>query len=208
MDMHEIAKKLISDENTEELSNYISDLKDSLDKSNKQFITLQYSFISSVILYYLIVKLGWHASVKGIKINDISIFDQYFLILPAGIFLVLSAVGYLRKAQRELYDWLMIQKFNISGETGVHELRIGSDFILALFVFQEFNHTLGKILVKIVSFLLSYIFIVLPISYIVMEAIENLKQFNYSTGTIFVCCIVCISYFIGFIIIFSSSKIK
>jgi hypothetical protein len=192
------------------LEQYLSDVRESLTSTNKQFIAYQFLFLFTLVIYHLVVHEGWKGlSVVGVKISDESLFDKVFLIVPAGIFIILSAVGYLRKLQREVYDYLVISRLKVLGKTGVHELRLPSNYILGLDILRHEGGAIGKLVSNFSSWILSFIFLIGPAIYMLTEAIYNLKQYGYSdTASIFVLIMVTLSFLCGLTIIKISGQVN
>lgn len=103
-----------------------------------------------------------------------------FLIVPAALLGVTACVGYLRRWQREVYDYLSISRCRVFGQSGLHELRLPADYILGLFLLGQEGGSIGKFIARIVAFSLGVAFVFVPVVYIVKAAAENLVMFGVS----------------------------
>lgn len=145
----------------------------------------------------------------GLQITDISFLRRVFLIIPAALIAAATSVGYLRRVQREVYDYLTIARYRPLAKTGLHELRLPADHTLGLFVLREEGGHIGKFISYVVSFLSTFAFVVYPIIYVAVEALINVRLFGphdllcavSSTAAILLCAC-------SFAIIFLSGRIK
>lgn len=192
-----------SEPDDSQLDMYLSDVRESLGATNKQFISYQFLFLFTLVIYHLIVHEGWQdLSVGSIKVSDSSLFDQVFLVVPAGIFIIMSAIGYLRKLQREVYDYLAISRLRVLGKTGVHELRLPSNYILGLDILRHEGGAIGKFISHLSAWVLSFIFLIAPAIYMLTEAIGNLKQYGQTDPvSILILVLVLLSFISGLAII-------
>lgn len=204
MDVIQNTRKVIdSNPDDSQLDKYLSDVKESLSSSNKQFISFQLLFLFMLVIYYLVIHAGWqNISVGNIQVSDNTLFDKTFLVVPSGLLLMLAAIGYLRKLQREVYDYLCISRLRILGETGMHELRLPSNFILGLDLLRHHGGVVGKYISNLSALLLSFIFLIGPAFYMLVEAYNNLKQYGGTDPiSILVLIIVILSFISSFAII-------
>ena len=118
-------------------------------------------------------------SFGGVQLADITLFRRVFLIFPASLLAVAASIGYLRRLQRESYDFLVISRYRILGKTGLHELRLPGDYTLGLFLLKEEGGLLGKI----VSYTTMFLIVAAsrsrqpPMS--IYEAIKNIHIFGF-----------------------------
>jgi hypothetical protein len=170
---------LDAESNDDQLDRFLSEVRESLTTSNRYFLSYQALIVGSLVTYYLVV-YGKSAdvSVYGFAIHNASLFRRVFLVVPAGLLAALACVGYLRRMQREVFDYLMLSRYRVLGKTGLHELRLPSDFVLGLFVIGEFEGILGKVVRAIIGVLCISAFILAPTAYVVVEAANNTKSYG------------------------------
>jgi hypothetical protein len=170
---------LDAERNDEQLDRFLSEVRESLTTSNRYFLSYQVLIIGSLVTYYLVVfGKSTDVSVYGFAIHNASLFRRVFLVVPAGLLTALACVGYLRRLQREVFDYLMLSRYRILGKTGLHELRLPSDFLLGLFVLGEFEGLLGKLIRAIIGLLCISAFIVVPTAYVISEAVNNINLYG------------------------------
>ncbi len=163
------------------LDKFIADIRDGLATSNKQFISLSVLVITALATYHLVAYEGASGvTFNSIRISDATLFRRVFLIVPAALLGALSCVGYLRRWQREVYDYLAISRCRVLGKTGLHELRLPPDYILGLFVLGQEGGVVGKAIAHTVAFLTVFVFTFAPAIYIVRSAAENIATFGVS----------------------------
>ena len=189
---------------------FLSDVRDSLITSNRQFMNLQLLLLIAVVTYYLVVHAGWEGISYGpIKISDKSLFQKIFLIIPSALFVMQTAVGYLRRLQREVYDYATIARCRIFGELSLHELRLPSNYIQGLDIMQFEAGIIGKMVSRIVSWIMIYVFVLGPAIYMISEATKNLGVFGTSDIiSIISSILVVIMCCSGIIIIVLTGRIK
>jgi len=193
-----------------QLDKYLGEVRDSLATSSKHFITYSVLIITTLVMYHLVVYEGASGlSFNSLKIANISLFRRVFLVFPAALVAAVAAIGYLRSVQREVYDYLSISRYMIIGKTGLHELRLPADYILGLFVLRNEGGLLGKYVSAIVAFLGAFVFVIVPVAYIVSEATINVRMF----GTSDIICLVASGTAIilsvcSFLIVLLSGRIK
>ena len=211
MDVIDKVKRLYdSNPDEKQLDLYLSDIRESLTTSNRNFLSLQILLIIAMVTYYLVVYAGWEGiSYGSIKISDKSLFQKIFLNIPATIFVMQTCIGYLRRLQREVYDYATINRCKILGELSLHELRLPSSYIQSLDIMRFEEGILGKIISNIVARIMISVFVMLPAVYMVRESIINFHTFGasdiisvISSGLVIIMCCS------GFIIIILTSKIK
>ena len=162
-----------------QLDKFIADIRDGLVTSNKQFINLSVLVITALATYHLVAyEVASGVTLNSIKISDATLFHRVFLIVPAALLGALSCVGYLRRWQREVYDFLAISRCRVIGKTGLHELRLPPDYILGLFILGHEGGRIGKAISRTVAFLLVFVFTFAPAFYIIREAAENIATFG------------------------------
>jgi len=179
--LERIQEVIAAEPNDVQLDKYLGEVRDSLATSSKLFITYSVLIIIALVMYHLVVyEEASGLSFNSLKIANISLFRRVFLAFPAALVASVAAIGYLRRAQREVYDYLSISRYKILGKTGLHELRLPADYILGLFVLSNEGGLLGKIVSKTVAFFDAVIFVIVPVAYIVSEAIINIRMFGIS----------------------------
>lgn len=176
-----IQEVMNSEPNDSQLDKFLGEVRDSLATSNKLFLTYSILIITALVTYHLVVYEGASSvSFNSIQISNTSLFRRVFLVFPAALVAAMASVGYLRRIQREVYDFLTISRFRVLGKTGLHELRLPADYILGLFVLGHEGGTLGKVVSVSVISLFAAIFAIAPAAYIVYESIINLRIFGIS----------------------------
>jgi len=120
------------------------------------------------------------ATLSYAQIPNATLFRRVFLVVPAALLGALSCIGYLRCCQREVYDFLAISRWRILGKTGLHELRLPSDYILGLSLLHTQGGALGKILSSILTFLAMAILTLAPAFYVIRAAVENITVYGIS----------------------------
>ena len=175
-------KEVLADEpNDAQLDKFLGDVRESLATSNKQFISFSILVITALSTYHLMVYEGLSSfSVNSIQIVNTALFRRAFLVVPAALLGAMACIGYLRRCQRETYDYLAISRYRILGKTGLHELRLPSDYILGLFLLRTEGGILGKIVSSVIAFYSVMIFTVAPAIYIIRSAVENIAVFGLS----------------------------
>lgn len=138
---------------------------------------------------------------NSIKISNAVLFRRVFLIIPAALLGASSCVGYLRRWQREVYDFLAISRCRVLGQTGLHELRLPADYILGLFFLGQGGGTVGKLISRTVAFLLVVVFTFAPAAYIVRAAAENIMVFGASDLIAFTVSAIAITLSLSSIVI-------
>jgi len=183
--------------NEAQLDKFLNDVRDSLATSSKQFISFTILVATALVTYHLVVYEGASGvSLNSIRISDATLFRRVFLVVPAALLGAASCVGYLRRCQREVYDYLTISRYSVLGKTGLHELRLPADYILGLFLLRTEGGSLGKVIASIIAFLSVAVFVFAPAAYIVRSAVENTAMFGASdpltiaaSGTAIVLCV-------------------
>ena len=205
-----IREVIPAEPNDVQLDKYLGEVRDSLATSSKQFLTYSVLIITALVMYHLVVYEGASGlSFNSLKIANIPLFRRVFLVFPAALVAAVAAIGYLRRVQREVYDYLTISRYRVLGKTGLHELRLPADYILGLFVLRNEGGLLGKVVSTTVAVLDAIVFVIVPVAYIVSEATINARMF----GTSDVICLVASGTAIilsvcSFLIILLSGRIK
>lgn len=176
-----IQEVIAAEPNDAQLDKFLGEVRDSLATSSKQFVTYSVLIITALVTYQLIVYEGASGvTFNSIQIKDASLFRRVFLVFPAALVAAKASVGYLRRIQREVYDYLTISRFRVLGQTGLHELRLPPDYILGLFVLGIEGGLLGKVVSISVGALAAVVFVIAPAAYIISEAAINLRMFGIS----------------------------
>ena len=177
--LERIKPVLAAESNDAQLDRYLSEVRESLSASNRQFLAYQALIVGSLVAYYLVVYgRSTDISLYGFPIHDTKLFQRVFLIVPAALLAAMACVGYLRSLQREVFDYLTISRYRVLATTGLHELRLPSDFVLGLFVLKELGGLPEKITSYVVASLCAVTFIFAPITYVTTEAIKNIQLFG------------------------------
>jgi hypothetical protein len=208
--INRIRDVLAAEANDAQLDKYLDQLRDSYTITNRQFLRYQITIISSIVGYHLIVYGGGTlTSVAGVQLTDVSLLRKTFLIFPAALLAAAACVGYLRRIQRETYDFLTISRHRVLAKTGLHELRLPGDHILGAFMLRIEGGWLGKITSWIITFLFVIAFVVGPTAYVIGECIENVSVFGLrdllcvtASGVAITLCIC------GIVVIYLSGLIK
>ncbi len=205
-----IQEVITSEPNDAQLDKFLSEVRDSLAASSKQFLTYSVLIITALATYHLVVYEGASGlSFNSLQIANTSLFRRTFLVFPAALVAAMAGIGYLRRVQREVYDYLTISRYRALGQTGLHELRLPADYILGLFVLRSEGGLLGKVVSITVVFLSAFVFVIVPVAYILSEATVNLRMF----GTSDVLCLAASGAAIilsvcSFLIVLLSGRIK
>jgi hypothetical protein len=179
--LERIQEIIATESNDSQLDKFLSEVRDSLAISSKQFITYSILIVTALVTYHLIVYEGASGiSFNSIQISNTSLFRRVFLVFPAALMAAMASIGYLRRIQREVYDYLTISRYRVLGKTGLHELRIPADYILGLFMLSNEGGLLGKIVSYAVTFLSVFVFIIGPAFYVISESATNIRIFGTS----------------------------
>jgi hypothetical protein len=205
-----IDKVLAGQNNDPQLDKYLSEVRESLTGSNRQFLTYQALILSSLVTYYLVVYgRSPDISVYGFAIHDASLFRRVFLIVPAALLAAMACVGYLRRLQREVYDYLTISRYSVLGTTGLHELRLPGDFLLGLFLLGIEGGPLGKLIRFVVTNLCIFAFVGAPTAYVLMEAVRNIETFGrYDVLCVLISIGAIILSACGLLVVFLAGRIE
>jgi hypothetical protein len=120
-----IREVLSAETNDTQLDRFLSEVRDSLAGSSRLFLAYYGLTLGSVVTYHLVVYGGkTMISFSGVQVADTLLFRRVFLLFPAALLAATACVGYLRRLQREVFDFLTISRYPILGKTGLHELRL------------------------------------------------------------------------------------
>ena len=208
--LRRIQEVLSAEPNESQLDKFLGDVRDSLATSSKQFITFSILIITALATYHLVVYEGASGvSFNSIQVSNTSLFRRAFLVVPAALVAASASIGYLRRIQREAYDYLAISRYSILGKTGLHELRIPSDYILGLFMLRNEGGLLGKVVSLAVASLSIIVFAFAPAAYVISEAIVNVNKFGASDALCLLASMIAISLSVcGIVIVAISGRIK
>ena len=174
-----IKKVLTAERNDAQLDRFLSDVRESLVSSNRQFLAYAALILGSIVTYDLLVYgHGTVITFNGVQVTDLTLFRRVFLVIPAGLLAAMACVGYLRRAQREVFDFLAISRYQILGATGLHELRLPADYVLGLFLVRIEEGLLGKVVSGLVAILAMTVFVLAPTGYVITEAIKNIVRYG------------------------------
>ena len=174
-----IKQVLESEPNEAQLDKYLSDVRDSLATSSKLFIGYTLLIVTTLVTYHLVSYAGATGfTLNSLQLADPSLFKRVFLVIPAGLLVGKASLGYLRRCQREVYDYLTLSRYRVLGQSGLHELRLPADYILGLYLLKNEGGTLGKVLASITAFLSFCGSILLPAGYIICASYLNVCAFG------------------------------
>jgi hypothetical protein len=174
-----IKEVLDAEPNEAQLDKYLSDVRDSLGASSKLFIGYTLLIATTLVTYHLVAYAGAMGfTLNSLQLADPSLFKRVFLVVPAGLLVAKASVGYLRRCQREVYDYLTLSRYRILGQSGLHELRLPADYILGLFLLKKEGGRPGNVLSSAIAFLSFCASVLLPVPYITCAAYFNVKTFG------------------------------
>lgn len=162
----------------DEIVRFLSDIRESLTASSKQFVAYKAFVAASLVTYHLVVYSEGTFSFNSVEVSDRSLFQRVFLVVPAAFLCAQAAIGYLRRIQRETYDLLQIARCPRFGETGLHELRLPADYIVGLFVLRNEGGIVGRTIANVAAFLSFSVFLLGPAVYVAHEAMRNISIFG------------------------------
>ena len=172
-----IRQVLEAEPNEAQLDKYLADVKDSLASSNKQFLSFGLATLVALITYHLMVYEGATSqSFEGLPLSTSAFLRKVFLVVPAALMCAMSSIGFLRRCQREVYDYLAISRYIPLGRSGLHELRQASEYILGRFFLKSAGGLVGRVLSGIVMFLVSLVFTCGPAVYIAQASGESVAR--------------------------------
>lgn len=205
-----IREVIDAEPNDSQLDKFLGEVRDSLAASSKQFLAYSFLIVTALLTYHLVVYEGASSvSFNSIQISNTSLFRRVFLVFPAALISAMASVGYLRRIQREVYDYLAITRYRVLGQTGLHELRLPPDFILGLFILGIEGGLLGKVVSISVSLLSIAVFVFAPAAYVISEAVINLRSFGISDTLCLLSSSVAIVLSVcGLLIVALSGRIK
>ena len=170
---------LDADANEQQLDKYLSDLRDSLASSNRQFVSLELLVLVSLVTYHLVSFEGLQiSSFQGVPLPSSSLFQRVFVVDPAELLAAVASIGYLRRCQREVYDYLTISRYRALAKSGLHELRLPADYLLGLFYMREVGGPIGGGLANVVAGLSYVVFFAGPVAYVVYVAMANVGAYG------------------------------
>jgi hypothetical protein len=176
-----IREVLSAETNDTQLDRFLSEVRDSLAGSSRLFLAYYGLTLGSVVTYHLVVYGGkTMISFSGVQVADTLLFRRVFLLFPAALLAATACVGYLRRLQREVFDFLTISRYPILGKTGLHELRLPADHILGLFMLRNEGGVVGKIISRLIAVLSTVAFVVAPTIYVISEATKNVRLFGWN----------------------------
>lgn len=175
--------KEVLDSNPDEaqLDKFLSDLRESLSTSNKQFISFPLLAIAALVSYHLVVyEGGTITGLSYVNVPNATLFHRVFLVVPAALLAALSCIGFLRRCQREVYDFLTISRCRVLAQTELHSLRLPSDYILGSEWLYFNGGVIGKILSRLILVLGMTVFFLAPALYIIHASYSNIMVFGTS----------------------------
>jgi len=182
MDLLPKIKQVLAAEKDEvQLDKFLTDVRDSLASSSKQFLSFGLAALVALLTYHLVVYEGAKSqSFEGFPLSASALLQKVFLIVPAALMCAQSSIGFLRRCQREVYDYLAISRYRPVAEAGLHELRLPSDYILGLFYLKSVGGLVGKLLSGLVMSLVSLLFTFGPTVYIAHASGESVARYGLS----------------------------
>lgn len=174
-----IKQVLDAEPNEAQLDKYLSEVRDSLATSGKLFVGYSVLILTTIVTYHLVVYAGaTEVTLSSLRLSDPSLFRRVFLAVPAALLAANASVGYLRRCQREVYDYLTLSRYRVLGQSGLHELRLPADYILGLSLLKNEGGALGNVLASTVGILAFCVFVLAPAIYVLAVAILNVKAFG------------------------------
>src|SRR5216684_1266398 len=104
--INRIRDVLAAESNDAQLDKYLDQLRDSYGITSRQFLRYQITIVFSIVAYLIVYGGGTLTPVAGVQLTDSGLFRRTFLVFPAALLAASACVGYLRKIQRETYDFL------------------------------------------------------------------------------------------------------
>ena len=174
-----VKQVLDAEPNEAQLDKYLSDVRDSLATSSKLFIGYTLLIVTTLVTYHLVSYAGATGfTLNSLQLADPSLFKRVFLVIPASLLVAKAIIGYLRRCQREVYDYLTLSRYRVLGQSGLHELRLPADYILGLFFLKNEGGNLGKALSSTVVFMSFCASVLAPVAYVLCAAYLNVKSFG------------------------------
>jgi len=172
-----IKQVLAAEKDDAQLDKFIADVKDSLASSNKQFVAFGLASLVALVTYHLVVYEGAKSQTfEGLPLSASALLQKVFLVVPAALMCAKASIGFLRRCQREVYDYLVISRYKPVAEAGLHELRLPSDYILGLFYLKYEGGLVGKILSNLVMTFVALLFSFAPVVYIAHASGESVAR--------------------------------
>jgi hypothetical protein len=171
---------LAAEPNEAQLDKFLADLRESLAASNKQFISISLLALVALVSYHLVAYEGVAiSSFQGVPLPSASLFKRVFIVVPAALLSAVASIGFLRRCQREVYDYLAISRYRVLAQTQLHELRLPSDYILGLFYLKLEGGLIGQIVSWSLSCIWSMVFVVGPVMYTIKISVNNIKLYGF-----------------------------
>lgn len=205
-----INKVLDSEPNEAQIDKYLSDVRDSLATSNKLFIGYTFLIFTTLVTYHLVSYAGATGfTLNSLQLADPSLFKRIFLVIPASLLIAKASVGYLRRCQREVYDYLTLSRYRVLGQSGLHELRLPADYILGLYFLKNEGGLLGKVLASITASLTFCVSLLLPVVYIIWAAYLNVTLYGIAdTICLFASIAASVMSIFAFLIVWLAIRVK
>lgn len=205
-----IEQVLAAEPNDIQLDKYLSDVRDSLETSNKLFIGYTFLIVTTLVTYHLVSYAGATGlTLNSVQLSDPSLFKRVFLVVPAGLLVAKASIGYLRRCQREVYDFLSLSRYRVIGHSGLHELRLPADYILGLFYLKNEGGQVGCAVSSIVIQISFCASTLAPVAYILCAAYLNVKVFSVADSLCLAASVLaCILSICGLLIVWLAIRIK
>ena len=175
---------LLTSQNTsEDMDAFVRDLRENLVTSSKQFIAYPALMVAALVTYYAATRLGTSVTVGGVGLSNATLIRRVFLVVPASFITANAAVGYSRRMQHIVYEFLTVPRYPALHKANLHPLRLPSDYISGLFLLHEEGGKIGKLISNMVIALTACAFLFGPIYFIVTESIANVDHFGLNDIT-------------------------
>lgn len=163
-----------------ELEAFLRELRDSIAASGKQFIAYPALIVAALTTYYFSTRLGSAVTVNGIQLGDPTLIRRVFLVVPSALLTAFASVGYLRRMQRTVYEYVTLARNPGLHKSGFYLLRLPSDYIAGLYLLNTEGGGLGKLISIVVVVLTAWAFFLGPIAFILDESFENISYFGFN----------------------------
>jgi len=165
--LRDLVGTILDHESEDEIKDFVSDIRKGLSETGGEYRKSSTFLLLLLGTHYLSASgIDEHVRFIGTDFPDEPIFHAAILLISSIVFLRIMSLSYLRKFQRECYDWIMVKRYKKMGSTGLHELRLPSDPILGADLLRFDDNILEKRIGVILWIIISYAFFALPLSYI------------------------------------------
>ncbi|HET6556413.1 MAG TPA: hypothetical protein VFG54_03805 [Prolixibacteraceae bacterium] len=206
--LKEFIPTLFENSEIERVDYYIEKIKESLNTTNKLFITYIFLLGLSLICFYLLTN-GYLSEIElyGQKISDLVLIKKWFLVIPSAIFFRSTLIGYLRIYQLEAIEWLIVKYRNKEYTSEIFRLALPASHILGMDLLRRQENKWLKVITKVLSLFMVIGAHSLPVFYICFAYPPILRESNYDVQT-FISFIISMAFIIsGGIIVRLSQRI-